>query len=354
MRTKAWYVVLLVVLHGLVAHALVHPTHPVNVILVGWDGAQRGHVMEALGQGELPNLQRLIAKGNLIRINIEGVTDTKAGWSQILTGYYPEVTGVYSNSEFQPVPVGMSIFERLEAHFGPKRFVTAAVIGKKYHCGDDRAPFKIPIDPNDPNEPNQPGDDKGGGVRIVVEDGVTYKVFPGAPYYHMSQVADVWEYGLILDSMVGTRALALLDTYRYQPFFFFVHFASVDSNGHLHGENSQQYNDALISNDQWTGRIMDKLERLGLANKTLIYVTADHGFDENRQSHSFAPYVFLATNDMKIWRDGRRQDVAPTILETFGLNTAMMEPPLNGISLTKPDNRPFVPITKDRRPNAGQ
>jgi hypothetical protein len=313
-------------------------------------------VMEALGRGELPNLQRLIAKGSLVKINIEGVTDTKAGWSQILTGYYPEVTGVYSNSEFQPVPMGMSVFERLEAYFGPKRFVTVAVIGKKYHCGDDRPPFKIPVDVNDPNDPNDddPNLSEGqtrGGVRIVVEDGVAYKVFPGAPYYHMSQAADVWEYGLIQDSKVGTRAMQLLDTYRYQPFFFFVHFASVDSNGHLHGENSEQYNEALISNDQWTGRIMDRLERLGLAGKTLIYVTADHGFDENRQGHRFAPYVFLATNDAKVWRDGRRQDVAPTILEAFGLNVALLEPPLNGISLTRPDNRPPVPITKDRRPN---
>ena len=108
---------------------------PRNVILFGWDGAQRDHVKECLGRKELPNLQKLIDDGVLVDIDIEGKTDTKAGWAQILTGYYPEVTGVYSNREYQPIPKGLSIFERLESHFGPDKFVTAAVIGKSGNVG---------------------------------------------------------------------------------------------------------------------------------------------------------------------------------------------------------------------------
>ncbi len=71
-----------------------------------------------------------------------------------------------------------------------------------------------------------------------------------------------------------------------------------------------------------------------------------------RATHSFAPYVFLATNDPKVWQDGRRQDVAPAILEAFGVEADTLDPAINGISLTKPDNRPSVPVTKDRRPRA--
>ena len=58
-----------------------------NVILFGWDGAQRDHVNECLSRKELPNLQKLIDQGTYVEIDIEGKTDTKAGWSQILTGY---------------------------------------------------------------------------------------------------------------------------------------------------------------------------------------------------------------------------------------------------------------------------
>jgi len=79
---------------------------PRNIILIGWDGAQRNHVKESLNRGELPNLKRLSSEGALVAIDILRVTDTKAGWAQILTGYEPEVTGVFSNRHFQPIPRG--------------------------------------------------------------------------------------------------------------------------------------------------------------------------------------------------------------------------------------------------------
>ncbi len=118
-----------------------------------------------------------------------------------------------------------------------------------------------------------------------------------------------------------------------------MHFAEVDHAGHQKGENSEEYNGALISNDLWTGKIMDRVRELGLADKTQFYVTADHGFNEDGKGHSFAPYVFLATNNRAVVRDGRRQDVAPTIMEAFGLDLGAVQPPLDGISLTRPDIR---------------
>jgi len=92
----------------------------------------------------------------------------------------------------------------------------------------------------------------------------------------------------------------------------------------------------LVSNDYWTGRIIEKVRELGLYEKTLIYVTADHGFDEGQKRHSDAPYVFLATNDKGVMRRGERADIAPTILERFGVDLADLEPPLDGHTLTEP------------------
>jgi len=108
---------------------------PRNIILFGWDGAQREHVTECINRSKLPNLQKLIDEGTIVEIDIEGKTDTKAGWSQILSGYYPEVTGVYSDQQYKPIPKGLSIFERLKAHFGPDKFVTVAVIGDSDDLG---------------------------------------------------------------------------------------------------------------------------------------------------------------------------------------------------------------------------
>jgi predicted AlkP superfamily phosphohydrolase/phosphomutase len=317
-----------------------------NVILIGWDGAQREHVMQALEKGRLPRLKKLSKEGKLVNIDIEGTTDTKAGWSQILTGYYPTVTGVYSNSKYQAIPEGLTIGERLEKYFGDSSVVTMAVIGKKGHV-DDEPEQKIKI--TDENRAKiekklQPRRLKSGKMKkpdgkIIDQNGVQYYFAPAKPYYNMSRNTDLFENGLKLDEKVGERAIELVGKNKNKRFFFFVHFAEVDHSGHQYGENSKEYNDALISNDKWTGKIIDKLKKLGIYKKTLIYITADHGFDEGQKQHSNAPYVFLATNAKNIVRDGRRQDVAPTILEGFGLDLSKIEPKLDGIPLTKEDNR---------------
>ncbi|MCX5637409.1 MAG: alkaline phosphatase family protein [Planctomycetota bacterium] len=327
---------------------------PRNIVLVGWDAAQRNHVKECISRNELPNLKKLSDEGAFVEIDIEGTTDTKAGWSQILTGYYPTVTGVYSNGQYQPVPKGLSIFERLEKHFGADKFVTVAVIGKKQHVGEINPPQKIRLDTEVSSTKKKAGDKEvqpGAGTkpvgRIIEENGVKYRLIPGSPYYNMYTALEVWEFGLMEDEKVGTRAIELLEKYKDKPFFFFVHFATVDHQGHKFGENSKEYNDALISNDLWTGKIIEKLKKLGLYDKTLVYVTADHGFDEDKTGHSNAPYVFLATNDKKVMRNGLRQDVAPTILERFGLEFGKLEPVLDGIPLTKPCERGQVKLGRE-------
>ena len=322
---------------------------PQNVILFGWDGAQRAHVMECLEKGELPTLKKLSEEGALVAVDVvTGATDTKAGWSQILTGYHPETTGVYSNGRYRDIPKGLSVFERLKQEFGPEKFVCVAVIGKSGHCGEIRPPSKKRLDkqgpaaePKKPKAPKQPAARKQQG-KVVEEDGVKYLIFEGSPYYTMHQSCEVWEYGLTLDQKVGTRALDLLEKYKDKPFFFFVHFAEVDHSGHRHGENSKEYNDAIISNDTWTGKILEKLKELGLYDKTLVYVTADHGFNEDGTGHSYAPYVFLGSNDPQVKRTGMRQDVAPTILGRFGLDLSKLEPSLDGEPLTQPATKPVL------------
>ncbi|HOX36923.1 MAG TPA: alkaline phosphatase family protein [Candidatus Brocadiia bacterium] len=315
----------------------------VNVILVGWDGAQRDHVKECLARGELPTLKALADEGAMVDVDIIGTTDTKAGWSQILTGYNPEVTGVYSNGKFDTIPLGLSIFERLEAIYGKDDFVTCAIIGKKGHCGEINPPTKVPYTgPARAGDKvqgqglqDQPGAKKGPSATIVEENGVKYACTPASPYYNMHKALEVWEFGLMQDEAVGAKALEYLDKYKGKPFFFFVHFASVDHSGHQHGENSKEYNDALISNDAWTGKIIAKLKEQGVYDKTIIVVTADHGFNEDAKGHSYAPYVTLATNSKKVIRGGLRVDVAPTIYDLFGVDTSKFEPKLDGNPLTR-------------------
>ncbi len=343
-RTILVLAILNLVAAGLPAKESDKEERPRNVILIGWDGAQRDHVNESLKRNELPNLKKLSDEGTYVEIDIEGATDTKAGWAQILTGYYPTVTGVYSNGRYQPIPRGLTVFERLEQHFGPANIETLAVIGKKGNV-DAGGPKKVRVKEQEDN-----AEAGGGGAKrkrpkrpvgkIIEEDGVKYRLVPGKPYYYSKDNMDLFENGLKLDEKVGTRALELLDKHKEQRFFLFVHFAEIDQKGHQHGENSQEYGDALASADLWTGKIMEKLKALGLYDKTLLYVTADHGFDEGAKGHRNAPHVFLATNDKRVIRHGLRQDITPTILERFGVEPGSLEPALDGFTLSRPCKRP--------------
>jgi hypothetical protein len=325
-------------------------TPPKNVVLIGWDAADRRNIKDYWGTGLMPNLEQLACEGTIVALDMVRFTDTKAGWVQILTGYAPEKTGVYSNQRYKPVPLGYTIFERLEKHFGPDDIATVAVIGKRHHLDADGPKFKklgqkalIKL---------QKKAAKLAGKELTYEDpplmpdvvekgGKRYIKTPGKPYHLTQHELDVFVNGLRFDHIVGKKALELLEQYKDQRFFFFVHFAEIDHKGHRYGEDSKKHRGAYKSADKWTGKIMDKLKELGLYDDTLIYVTSDHGFMKVGRRHWDAPFVFLATNDAGVMRRGDRVDIAPTILDRYGFDLDAIEPPLDGHSLLRPYTPPI-------------
>ena len=279
------------------SYALGLNERPKDIILIGWDGAQLNHVKECLGRGELPNLKKLSSEGSFVEIEVKGhQTETEPGFAQILTGYKAETSGVRSNEKYQAIPKGYTIFERLEDYFGHDKFVTVALYSKGHRFKSDS---------------------------------------PDKPYYNAAKETDVFKNGLNEDQRVASEAERLLEEYKGRPFFFFLQFAAVDNKGHEYGENSKEYNDALIACDKFTGDIVKKLKELKLYNTMIIYVTADHGFDEGQKGHGYAPYVFMATNDPRGISQGFQSDVTPTILDRFGVDVGKISPPLDGKPLTK-------------------
>jgi hypothetical protein len=337
-----------------------------NVILIGWDGAQRDFVKERLDRGKLANLKKLVDEGTFVDIDIEGKADVEAGWAQILSGYYPEVTGVYSNYQYKPIPKGLSIFERLEKHFGPDKFISVAIISgadnvgtappKKAKVQDEKqssktseTAIKRKEDSSRRTKKINPKNKRQPQTTFWRENGIRYRLTPGQPYYKTKESMDIFENGLKENEKVGRRVIELLENYKDKPFIFFVLFT--DCAGRKNPNNLNKYKDSVISNDFWTGKIMTKVKELGLDNKTQFYVTTAYGFDKDNKEQSFSPYVFLATNNKKVNRNGRRQDIAPTIMEAFGLDLDNFKPALDGISLTRPDNRSPAKIGESRKPD---
>jgi hypothetical protein len=311
-----------------------------NILLIGWDGAQRDHVKELLAKNELPTLAALAKEGAMVDIDVvTGATDTKAGWTQILTGYRPRTTGVFGNGRYQPIPVGYTIFERAEKFFDPENIETRAIIGKKGHV-DAEGPTKVPFEQWQKRQQRQrridrqrPGLGNVPGGRVVEEDGKKFVMVPGKPYFNTKDHMDLFVNGLLENEKVGETALANLEECKDRRFLFFVHFAEPDHAGHRHGENSTEYSEAIQSDDAWTGKILAKLKEWGIYDKTLVYVVVDHGFNEGKSGHAYAPYVFLATNDKAVNRGGVREDIAPTVLKRLGIDLAKIQPPLDGIPL---------------------
>jgi hypothetical protein len=342
---KSTLLVMLTLLLILPAHARTVGKEIKNIVVIGWDAAERSRTRELLEKGELPNLAALIKEGKLLDIDvITGATDTKAGWTQLLTGYVPEKTGVYNNGRYEPIPEGYTVFERLEKFFGPDQIDTVAVIGKKDHVDND-APYRGTLEEwtnlvskrlknvkknNSSTILSELLVYKEGG-RIAEKDGRHIVEIPGKPWYHASKHFDVWVNGLEENEKVATRALAELEKRKDRRFFFFIHFAEPDHRGHQFGENSQEYTDGFKLDDQYSGLIINKLKTLGLYDNTLVYIIADHGFDKDKKIHLYAPFVFAGTNDPTVVRsEGTREDIAPTILKKFGLDLTKIEPKLDG------------------------
>jgi hypothetical protein len=135
---KSTFLGVLILLMILPAQAQAVGKEVKNIVVIGWDAAERSRTKELLEKRELPNLAALIREGKLLDIDVvSGATDTKAGWTQLLTGYVPEKTGVYNNGRYEPMPEGYTVFERLEKFFGPNNIDSVAIIGKKFHVDND-------------------------------------------------------------------------------------------------------------------------------------------------------------------------------------------------------------------------
>ena len=282
-----------------------------NVLLIGWDGVQRNHLFELMGRGLLPNLSSFVLGGTIVNVTVsDHYTDTKSGWTQILTGYRWWRTGVYNNFFwFHSIPRGYAIPERLETIYGQEQLVTGFITGKVRHMET--------VD----------------GTGTAETGPYTHE----AIYSNLPSQLDVVSVGDLdqdrYADVVGPITIQFIENNANNHFFAFFHFSDPDHVGHTYGENSVEYEEAIETCDYWLGQILIKLNTLNVAQKTLIYITADHGFDEGGITHYDAPHIFLATNDKNVTRNGDEVDVAPTVYYGLGLWNQSFNPALDGYPL---------------------
>jgi len=268
-----------------------------QMLILCWDGAQYNHTMTALRQGELPNLARIIAAGGVSKTLItDHATETKSAHAQMFTGYGPDVTGNSNGKTFQPLPRELSVFGRLNQHFGASNIDQVWVSSKSERVSS----------------------------------------LPGEVWQYCRLDLDVWD-GDIHRSheITGPLILSYLATAvdPDRPFLFFGHFTEPDSPGHTQGENSPRYHGSIVALDRVLGEIVERLDALGMADTAAVCVCADHGFDEGGKWHKDSPDAWLATTLGPLRPVGDQKDMAPTILSAFGIDPATMDPLMPGSAL---------------------
>jgi hypothetical protein len=251
-----------------------------------------------LEEQKLENLRALMGDGRLVNLTVEGhETDTLAGHAEMLTGYPNFLTNVRSDSNYAPIPKGYMIFERLEAYYERDNIATIFVTGKS-----------------------------------------KLGAYEGSPFSNLPPALDVFDAGDRNASIVGEKAINYLERFGSKRIFEFVHFAEPDVIGHIFGEGSKEYQEAIKLDDVWLGKIIRTLKNLGIYKNTKVYLTTDHGFNAHSFGHPSAPDIFLAANDRAVKYQGSQVDIVPTLLARLGINsclisTLQLTPPLSGRSL---------------------
>lgn len=293
-----------------------------KLMLVSWDGAARSVVRELLYRQPADDApqpcpaQRFAAVmpqrcgeywsclPNLCRFQIldswdsEGKPLTKPQHAQMLTGYSPRTTGVFRNNGAAGVPAGYTIYERLKAargaelktvHIAGRKYVGMGVTGKAERSGA--------IDTN----ARRGGPDSRTGVNTTA------------------------------------RLLPLIGEYAAGPFFIFVHYKEADVTAHLNGAGSRAYREALIAIDRELGVLLAVLDAHGAMPETSVIVTTDHGFSGrfhvSRESSNVETFIAALNLDLRTDVPAKLLDVAPTVLDYFGVGLDALDPPLEGRSL---------------------
>jgi predicted AlkP superfamily pyrophosphatase or phosphodiesterase len=114
--------------------------------------------------------------------------------------------------------------------------------------------------------------------------------------------------------------LTFIRTHAASPFFLWVHYREPDTLGHQAGENSAEYTQSLVIDDQQFARLVSELRARGMLGETLLILTTDHGFNEGGTQHDTCTAdtkdLFLAANKKGSGLSGcirYQTDIAPCI-----------------------------------------
>jgi len=269
-----------------------------------------------------PNLDALAARG--IRFeNVEAQSSwTKTSMASLWTGRYPQSTGILRHSDVLPEQARMPAEILSDAGFRTAGLFRNGWVSSNFGFAQG---FDLYVKP----QPN-----------FDIE-----RFKRRSPSAHPLKGSD-------LD--LTQSAQEFLRANHDQRFFLYVHYMDVhqyvyDSNSNLFGTSfSDIYDNSIHWTDLNFGNLVHTIEGLGLADRTLYVIAADHGeafFEHGSEGHAKTLYrevqrtpllivpPFALPEAVTVQTQVANIDVWPTLLDVLGLD-----------GLLEPDGRSLLPL----------
>lgn len=267
-----------------------------NILVIFGDDIGQTNV-SAYGKGVVgyntPNIDR-IAKEGILFTDYYAENSCTAGRSSFITGQSPLRTGL-SKVGAPGAPVGLqkgdiTIAQALKAqgystaqfgknHLGdkdeylPTRHGFDEFFGNLYHLNAEEEPER-PYWPKDPNDPYVKNFSPRGVIKATADGKVQDT---GALTKKRMETID--------DETVGA-ALNYIDQHSKEdkPFFVWMNTTRMHIYTHIRPENKglsgmpgNDYADGMVEHDQDVGKLLKKLDDLGIAENTIVVYTTDNG-----------------------------------------------------------------------------
>jgi arylsulfatase A len=248
-----------------------------NIVLINCDDLGYGD-LGCYGATDIrtPHLDRLAREGTRFTDFSVAAPLCTPSRAALLTGKYPGRVGLAIGVLRPDATGGIPTEEITLAEVLKSQGYTTGLIGK-WHLG-----FKPGLRPRDQgfdryygvlhnlDRPEIVMFEKEGGMPVLRDDAVERR--PAVP-------AEMTE-------LYTTEALAFIAAERAQPFFLYLAHAMphlpFDASPKFKGKSARGlYGDAVEELDASTGRILEQLHTLGLADRTLVIFTSDNGPERN-------------------------------------------------------------------------
>ena len=244
-----------------------------NVVLIMSDDMGYSDLPK-FGKSEIPtpNIDRLAQEGTLFTDAYVTAPICVASRMGLLTGQYQQRFGIYCNMYGEARTRLFLKQTLLPAVFQDAGYQTAHV-GKWHLSGNKRTQYETA-------GPRDRGFDE--SVAIRGGDSAFWK---GTPVFRNGKEFPAPEY---LTDLWGTEACAFIDRSHAQPFFLYLAYNAVHSPMHaldadqakfpdVIDKNRRIYDGMLLAMDRSIGRVLDRLDKHGIADNTIVVFMNDNG-----------------------------------------------------------------------------